>query len=144
MTNLTNPPGTITQLMRLAKVVLRATPESELGMSFRQFQALSLLATQEEQLQHTLCQQLLLDANNTVLLLNELEEQGWVQRQRDPTDRRRHLVTLTPAGREAYARAELARESVEDHVLAGLSADERAQLATLVQKALAADTVVAS
>ena len=32
-----------------------------------------------------------MDANNVVLLLNELEQPGYVARLRDPDDRRRHL-----------------------------------------------------
>ena len=37
----------------------------------------------------------MLDANNCVLLLNELEDAGWTQRKRDAGDRRRHMVDIT-------------------------------------------------
>ena len=42
--------------------------------------------------QQELADALCMDANNVVLLLNELEELGYVARLRDPHDRRRHLV----------------------------------------------------
>ena len=40
----------------------------------------------------------MMDANNLVLLLNELEDAGLVRRVRDPADRRRHLVQITEEG----------------------------------------------
>ena len=77
-----------------------------------------------------------MDANNVVLLLNELEDLGHVARRRDPEDRRRHLVELTKAGRRALADAERAQESIEDEVLKALDADERATLWQLLTRAL--------
>jgi DNA-binding MarR family transcriptional regulator len=77
-----------------------------------------------------------------VLLLNELEAAGFAQRRRDPGDRRRHLVEITPAGRSAAERAERAQEAIEDEVLAALSLEERAQLRELLGRALQTATRV--
>jgi DNA-binding MarR family transcriptional regulator len=59
-----------------------------------------------------------------------------VARRRDPHDRRRHRVELTPAGRSALINAERAQETVEDDVLQALDADERATLWRLLTRAL--------
>jgi DNA-binding MarR family transcriptional regulator len=77
-----------------------------------------------------------LDPNNCVLLLNEMEAAGHIRRVRDPQDRRRHIVELTPAGKKALAHAERAMEDLEEEVLGPLSADERAQLRDLLDRAL--------
>ena len=72
-------------------------------MSLRHFLALSYVADpggiSQQQLSEILC----IDANNTVLLLNEMEGQGLIRRVRDPTDRRRHLVEVTEHGQELFA-----------------------------------------
>jgi DNA-binding MarR family transcriptional regulator len=44
------------------------------------------------------------DAPYATLIVDSLEERGLVERQLDPDDRRRKLVSLTPAGQEAVAR----------------------------------------
>jgi DNA-binding MarR family transcriptional regulator len=77
-----------------------------------------------------------MDANAVVLILNELEAAQFSIRRRDPQDRRRHIVEMTPAGRRALERADKARESLEDEVLAPLSPEERTTLRSLVQRVL--------
>ena len=80
-----------------------------------------------------------LDPNNCVLMLNDLEELGYVQRRRDPADRRRHIVKMTPAGHKAMLAAEQAMESLEDDVLGALSVEEREVLRKMLDRALAAE-----
>jgi DNA-binding MarR family transcriptional regulator len=132
----TAPPGAITLLSRLAKHVMRNTPEDVLGMRFRHFTVLSYLYEHGGVPQHELADVFCIDANNLVILLNELESLGYAQRERDPQDRRRHIVLLTPSGRAAFKRAEKAREVIEDDVLSGLDAEERDTLRRLLAKAL--------
>jgi DNA-binding MarR family transcriptional regulator len=126
--------GTLWLLSRLSKQAMRATPESDMGMSIRHFMALHGIPG--EMPQRELAEVMCIDANNTVILLNELEALGWVVRERDPQDRRRHVVRSTDAGRAAYERALLARDGVEDDVLGPLSETERQQLHDLVARAL--------
>jgi DNA-binding MarR family transcriptional regulator len=128
--------GTIALLSRLSKSTYRKMPESLLGMSLRHFVALSYIAEPGGISQQQLSEILGIDANNTVLLLNEMEGQGLIRRVRDPTDRRRHLVEATKHGEEAFERAQRTRETVEDEVLGALTATERATLHRLLAKAL--------
>ena len=48
--------------------------------------------------QQELGELLCVDANNLVLLLNDLEAREFAFRRRDPADRRRHLVEITDEG----------------------------------------------
>ncbi|MGI8903317.1 MAG: MarR family winged helix-turn-helix transcriptional regulator [Solirubrobacteraceae bacterium] len=129
-------PGSVVLLLQLAKTVHRRITEDLLGMRLRQFMVLSYLRERAPALQHDLCESMWIDANNCVLLLNELEEAGYIERRRDPADRRRHVVDITPAGRKMLERGERAQESLENEVLAALSADERSTLRALLARAL--------
>jgi DNA-binding MarR family transcriptional regulator len=77
-----------------------------------------------------------MDAKNVVLLLNELEDGGYLVRRRDSEDRRRHLVDITAAGRKALERASQTLDELEDEVLGALDAEERAVLWDLLARAL--------
>jgi DNA-binding MarR family transcriptional regulator len=79
---------------------------------------------------------LCIDANYCVLLLNDLEDSGLVERRRDPTDRRRHIVSMTEEGSKALEHAEAAQQTLEDEMLGALKTDERTTLAHLLRKAI--------
>src|SRR5438093_11277341 len=68
------------------------------------------------------------DRGQLVGLIDELEERGLVERRRDPNDRRRHLVRLTPEGKKALRRVRALAKEIEDDFLSPLSEKERATL----------------
>jgi DNA-binding MarR family transcriptional regulator len=129
----TGPILLLTQLSRL--VSRRSTPEL-LGQTLKELAALSFLRDFDESTQQALTDGLCIDANYCVLLLNDLESADYVERRRDPTDRRRHIVTMTDEGRQALHRAEAAQQTLEDEILVALDPQERATLAHLLRKAI--------
>ena len=134
----TTATGSVGLLTKLSKVVFRRATEETIGLRLKQLMALQQLRDQEGTcLQQGLAEMLMLDANNCVLLLNELDDAGYVERRRDPQDRRRHIVEITPAGLEALAEGERRLEDLEDDVFGKLSASERCRLHDLLTKALA-------
>jgi len=128
--------GSMVLLTRLAKQVYRRSSEELLGMHLRLLMTLSYLRDHDGCPQQELAEVLCMDANNVVLLLNELEDLGHITRLRDPLDRRRHRVELTKQGIRALAQAERAQETIEDDVLQALDASERATLWQLLTRAL--------
>lgn len=68
------------------------------------------------------------DPSILVTLLNPLEAGGFVARERDPADRRRHVVTLTAAGQRHFDEATRAQREAEDAMFAGLDDEQRRQL----------------
>jgi DNA-binding MarR family transcriptional regulator len=123
-------------LTRLSKQVYRRSDETLLGMDLRHLMLLSYVRDHDGAPQQELADVLCMDANNVVLLLNEIEDLGYVHRRRDPSDRRRHLVELTKKGLQAMSRAERAQETIEDDVLQALGPDDRAALWDLLTRAL--------
>lgn len=131
-----SPAGTVVLITRLSRAVYRRVGEDMLGMRLKEFVALSRLRSWDAHPQRELGEAMMMDANNLVILLNGLEERGFAQRERDPHDRRRHLVRITDEGRAALIAAEAAMDTTDDDVLGALDPRERAQLRDLLAKAL--------
>ena len=128
--------GTIVLLTRLARAVFLRSSVDLVGMNLRNMVVLAYLRDHPGVAQQTLTEDLSIDSNTGVLVLNDLEDLEFAERRRDPADRRRHLVDITDGGLEALERAEVAQGSIEDEILGGLSAGERAELRRLLLKAL--------
>jgi len=134
------PAGSLVLLIRLTRRIYRRATEDVLGMRLKSYLLLSNLRDGALP-QSELCVSMHLDPNNCVLMLNDLEAAGHVERRRDPADRRRHIVVLTPAGRKALASADRAVESLEEEVLGALAPEEREAMRGLLARALAGEPV---
>jgi len=133
------PTGTIGLLMRLTRLIHRRETEDVIGMRLKHFIVLSQIRDFGGSVsQKQLGEALNIDANNLVLLLNDIELDDRITRERDPADRRRHVVVITKQGEKALSRAEELLETLEDDIFTGLDAVERATLRTLLSRSLEA------
>jgi len=71
----------------------------ELGLTYTQYIAIVALWENDNQTVSGLGEKLFLESNTLTPILKKLEGMGYLRRQRDPTDERQVLVSLTDAGR---------------------------------------------
>ena len=62
------------------------------------------------------------------------EKKSWIERQRDPADRRAHIVRMTAAGMAGLEKVRPAARAATQELLAPLNEDEQAQLRALLAR----------
>jgi DNA-binding MarR family transcriptional regulator len=75
-----------------------------------------------------------LDRSDVVAVLGELERFGLIERTVNPANRRRNIVSITPAGGKQLRALDHVVDEVQERVLAPLSQDERRELTKLLRK----------
>ncbi len=91
-------------------------------------------AMSQQQLSHLVG----IDPRNAVPVLDQLQARGLLTRNPDPTDRRRHAVTLTAPGKGLLTRLRHAADEAEERLLTPLTTTERRTLHALLTKLFAA------
>ncbi|MGH2885393.1 MAG: MarR family winged helix-turn-helix transcriptional regulator, partial [Solirubrobacteraceae bacterium] len=104
------------------------------GARRQHFAVLTSLAEQGAASQADLGRRLWIDRSDLHALLGEMERDGLVARVRDAQDRRRNVVTLTPAGRAALARLDERVDSAQRSLLEPLSAKQQRELIRLLDR----------
>lgn len=107
---------------------------AEHGLRVRSYSVLALACGGLAPTQRDLAEFLRLDPSQIVSLVDQLEGDGLVERETDPTDRRSKIVVATPAGEKLRLAAARAARAGEDEALAPLTPDEREQLRALLHK----------
>lgn len=102
------------------------------GFHPRQLRILDLLADRGGIGQRELGELMAIDQSVLVNMLNPLEADHLVKRERDAADRRRHLVTITARGKRRLSDADQEFREAEDAFFAVLTAAQRDQLHDLL------------
>jgi len=125
-------PGLLLAL--LGQVAMRRLRDTHTAYNLkpRQFELLGLLRDYGAVGQRELGETMDVDPSILVTLLNPLEADGFLSRERDPVDRRRHVVKLSAAGQRHFESAMRAQREAEDALFRGLDDDQRQQLSAVL------------
>ncbi|WP_436773664.1 MarR family winged helix-turn-helix transcriptional regulator [Yinghuangia sp. YIM S09857] len=136
------PMGTRTgyRLVKVGELLVGLAEEAlaPLGVRSKHVHVIETLLAYDGLSQQDVSRLLGIDPNVLVGVIDELEAHGFAERRRNPDDRRRHLIHVTPAGRKTVDRSRTLLTEAEDAFFASLSQDEVAVLGTATDKLLAA------
>jgi DNA-binding MarR family transcriptional regulator len=121
--------------LRADRLVADALAEE--GVRRHHYAVLATLADRGPASQAELGRRLWIDRSDMHGVLADLERAGLVTRERDAADRRRNVVTVTPAAAPALARLDARVAEAQAALLAPLDAAERAQLLDLLARLVA-------
>jgi MarR family 2-MHQ and catechol resistance regulon transcriptional repressor len=107
--------------------------ESE-GVTMGQFAVLEALLHLGPMCQHALAEKLLRSGGNMTLVVDNLQRQGWVKRQRQEKDRRMVEIHLTPKGRRLITRIFPEHANVIARVMGELTPAEQDDLRRIARK----------
>ncbi len=109
------------------------------GLSLRDYLVLVWIDALGGPSQQQIADRVGIDRSDFVKLLDQLQERELIGRERDPDDRRRHVLSLTQAGRDTLARATAISRHSTELFFAALTPAELATLHRLSLKALGED-----
>lgn len=106
----------------------------DLGLTAAQARLLLSLERTPGQNQAFYADRLEIEPITLTRIADRMEEAGWVERHPDPTDRRVRLLQLTAKSHEVVTELRSIVDQMSDEVLRGLTRDERATLAQLLDR----------
>jgi MarR family transcriptional regulator, lower aerobic nicotinate degradation pathway regulator len=130
------PSWLITQLATHARRLVTGA-QTEVGAGSYHYRILAALQEFGGSSQADLARRGSMDRSDVVAAINELAEQGFVERVPDPADRRRNVVRLTRAGVRQLRRMDRVLDKAQDDLLEPLSVAERQALTRLLTRLLA-------
>lgn len=98
------------------------------------FSALCMIADNPDIIQSRLAEALSMERPNLVVVIDELEQRGFITRTRLASDRRAYALRVTLSGRRLCGKALKTIAAHEDRLLAVLDAAERRTLVTLLNR----------
>jgi DNA-binding MarR family transcriptional regulator len=103
-----------------------------IGLTLPQSALMRAIAREPGRSQQALAEHLDVGPSRLVVLIDELERAGVVERRPHPTDRRQRAVHLTDAGRARMRELVVAAADHEDELCRSLDPDDRARLRELL------------
>lgn len=130
-------PGYLIRRAHQVSVALFATGMVDFDLTPVQFAMLNALMDEPGEDQITLASKVAFDAATSGAVITRLENKGLLRRDADPQDKRRKLLSLTPAGEQMVATMKTAVAQVQNRITAPLSGAEAQELTRLLAKLIA-------
>jgi DNA-binding MarR family transcriptional regulator len=105
-----------------------------LGVEPRHVGMLARLAENEGKAQQVIGELLGLNPTQMVFLVDELESRGFVERRRNPADRRSYALFLTPAGKDMLGKVSEVAQVHQAQIGKSLSSGEQEHLTELLRR----------
>lgn len=123
-------------LCKVSETVKRLADDSFAAHGLRgsHHAVLRVLAAGEPVTQQDVAGRLYVDPSTIVDLIDQLEDQGLIVRERNPRDRRAYLVQVTEEGRSRLAEADATAQVLQHSLFDALDEQERNQLRALLGK----------
>lgn len=106
----------------------------EHGLSMWGYSVLLALDDSPVRTQAALAESIGADKTRIIPILDELQDQGYIEREPDPDDRRVRLLTITDAGRAVKDAVQTAIQHGEERWLQTLSPDDRRTFLRVLQQ----------
>ena len=104
------------------------------GITFRQWQVLASLALEGEISQVKLAQLIGVEGPTLVRILDRMEQNGWINRNISPSDRRQKLITPTKKVENVWRKMTECAHGVRNNAIKGISNKDIANLRRLLEK----------
>ena len=127
-------PGYLIRRAHQVSVALFATGMADFDLTSVQFAMLNALMDEPGEDQITLASKVAFDAATSGAVIGRLESKGLLRRDADPQDKRRKLLSLTPAGEQMVAAMKTAVAQVQTKIMAPLAEGEAQELNRLLTK----------
>jgi DNA-binding MarR family transcriptional regulator len=122
---------TLLYIMKQVELVVRARLEDmfrPIGLTALQYTALTVLERHPNLTSAQLARNSFVTSQSMADMVTSLLDQGFIERERDPDDRRRLVLSVTASGRRLLARYRGKVAALEAEMLAGLTERQAADL----------------
>jgi len=134
---MTQRPGHLIRRVHQLHAALWASEVSK-EVTPTQFAVLSAVVENPHGDQAMVSREASLDSSTAGSVIYRLVQRGWIQVDRDPADRRRNLLSLTPEGEAAHAEIAPAAAEMTEHLVGALDLAEQSTLVDLLGKIIGA------
>jgi DNA-binding MarR family transcriptional regulator len=105
---------------------------AEVGLTAKGYAALATVVSDAPISQQRLSRRLRMDPATMVDVIDGLEQSGYIERRRNPDDRREYALITTARGRGLFSRAKRALNAAERETIRDLDAEETSTLRELL------------